>query len=99
MGVLIGFLGVGLVAIPTGIISAGFVEQYTQTLNSKTSLDNIHLHTVIVDVDSSWIGYTVNEMIEYFNVVVLLAKRGSAMITPNEEYHVELGDKLIVYYE
>jgi len=99
MGVLIGFLGVGLVAIPTGIISAGFVEQYTQTQNSKTSIDNINLHTVIVDVDSSWIGYTVQEMVEYFGVIVVVAKRGSAMITPNEEYHVELGDKLVVYYE
>ena len=27
-GILIAFLGVGMVAIPTGIISAGFVEQY-----------------------------------------------------------------------
>ena len=99
MGVLIGFLGVGLVAIPTGIISAGFVEQYTQTKNSRTTLDDIHLHTVIVDVDSSWIGYTVQEMKEYFSVAVVMAKRGSAIITPNEDYHVELGDKLIVYYE
>lgn len=99
MGVLIGFLGVGLVAIPTGIISAGFVEQYTQTKNSRTSLDDIHLHTVIVDVDSSWIGYTVHELMEYFGVVLMLAKRGNAIITPNEDYHVEMGDKIIVYYE
>ena len=99
MGVLIGFLGVGLVAIPTGIISAGFVEQYTQTKNSRTSLDDINLHTVIVDVDSSWIGYTVHEVKEYFGVVVMLAKRGGATITPNEEYHIELGDRIVVYYE
>lgn len=99
MGVLIGFLGVGLVAIPTGIISAGFVEQYTQTKNSRTSIDDIHLHTVIVDVDSSWIGYTVHELKEYFGVVLMLAKRGNAIITPNEDYHVEMGDKVIVYYE
>lgn len=30
MGIFITFLGVGMVAIPTGIISAGFVEQYTR---------------------------------------------------------------------
>ena len=98
MGILIGFLGVGVVAIPTGIISAGFVEQYTQAQNSKTHNDDIHLHTVIVDIDSSWIGYTVSEMLEYFNVAVVMARRDDVTIMPNEDYHVELGDVLVVYY-
>ena len=98
MGILIGFLGVGVVAIPTGIISAGFVEQYTQAQNSKTHNDDIHLHTVIVDIDSSWIGYTVSEMLEYFNVAVVMARRDDVTIMPNEDYHVELGDALVVYY-
>ena len=30
MAIIISFLGVGIVAIPTGIISAGFVQQYTR---------------------------------------------------------------------
>ena len=30
MAIVISFLGVGMVAIPTGIISAGFVESYTK---------------------------------------------------------------------
>lgn len=34
-GIFITFLGVGMVAIPTGIISAGFVEQYS-TIKKKT---------------------------------------------------------------
>ena len=29
-GIFIAFLGVGMVAIPTGIISAGFVDQYSR---------------------------------------------------------------------
>ena len=29
LGIFITFLGVGMVAIPTGIISAGFVDQYS----------------------------------------------------------------------
>ena len=33
-GIVITFLGVGMVAIPTGILSAGFVEQYTILKNS-----------------------------------------------------------------
>ena len=34
LGIVITFLGVGMVAIPTGIISAGFVEQYSHMQNS-----------------------------------------------------------------
>lgn len=39
MTVLITFLGVGAVAIPTGIISAGFVEEYTEMARSKRTSD------------------------------------------------------------
>lgn len=35
MGVMITFLGVGSVAIPTGIISAGFVENYTEMQRNR----------------------------------------------------------------
>lgn len=37
MAIVISFLGVGVVAIPTGIISAGFVEQYTHVSDSSTT--------------------------------------------------------------
>ena len=33
MAICIAYLGVGVVAIPTGIISAGFVEQYQRKSN------------------------------------------------------------------
>lgn len=36
MAIIIAFLGVGVVAIPTGIISAGFVEQYTKIKTMST---------------------------------------------------------------
>ncbi|MBQ0027478.1 MAG: ion transporter [Lachnospiraceae bacterium] len=37
LGIITAFLGVGLVAIPTGIISAGFVEQYTMIKGDRKS--------------------------------------------------------------
>ncbi len=40
-GIVISFLGVGLVAIPTGIISAGFVEQYTKLQNVSNDAENV----------------------------------------------------------
>ena len=41
LAILIAFLGVGSVAIPTGIISAGFVEQYTRKEQEAVPLHDI----------------------------------------------------------
>ena len=47
LGIAITFLGVGMVAIPTGIISAGFVEQYTRLkrIGESGSEEDIKLKT------------------------------------------------------
>ena len=97
MGIVLGFLGVGLVAIPTGIISAGFVEQYTQIQNSTTTLDDINLRSIVVDIDSRFLGKTVKEVERDHGVVIVMAKRNDITIVPNDEYHVALGDVLIIY--
>lgn len=39
MAICIAYLGVGVVAIPTGIISAGFVEQYQRKSNISAPKD------------------------------------------------------------
>ena len=96
MAICIAFLGVGVVAIPTGIISAGFVEQYTKAQSSADSLD-ISLQTVVVDIDSKWIGMTINEVAESFGVHIVLVKRGETLIQPNDKYRVEMRDALAVW--
>ena len=96
MGIIISFLGVGVVAIPTGIISAGFVERYTEMQSSSDSRD-LNIHTVLVDLDSSWIGKSSAQIEEDYGVVILLASRGHAKIMPNEDFRVALGDALAVY--
>ena len=97
MGIVIAFLGVGAVAIPTGIISAGFVEQYTELQNGSESPD-LNLQTVLVDMDSAWIGKRMQEIEPLFGYTVVLAKRGKATILPGaDSYRVELGDALVVF--
>ena len=98
MAIVIAFLGVGAVAIPTGIISAGFVEQYTQAQNSTSTIDDIHLHTVQVSLDSKWIGLAARDLLEMDKAVLVVAKRGDITIVPNENYRVEVGDELVVYH-
>ncbi len=98
MAIVISFLGVGAVAIPTGIISAGFVEQYTQAQVSTSMIDDIHLHTLQVGLDSRWIGMSAAQLLEMNQAVLVVAKRGDITIVPNENYRVELGDELVVYH-
>jgi len=96
MAVVISFLGVGAVAIPTGIISAGFVEQYTRAQSSENTFDS-RILTVSVDIDSRWIGMTVEDIESTYNTLVLLAERGGATVQPGRRFRVELGDILGVY--
>ena len=55
MGGITAILGVLTVAIPTGIISAGFVEEYTNVANPLNDR-SLNLEEIIVNLDSSWIG-------------------------------------------
>lgn len=98
MAIVISFLGVGAVAIPTGIISAGFVEQYTQAQQSTSMIDDIHLHTVQVGLDSRWVGKSAAELLEMDQVVLVVAKRGDITIVPNQHYEIQFGDELVVYH-
>ena len=101
LGVLISFLGVFAVALPTGIISAGFVEQYQEMKAAERSgsadLD-MPTHNVIVDIDSRWIGKSSQELEEEFGLMLVLVRRGRDVVRPTEQYHVEVGDMLVLYY-
>ena len=98
MAIIIAFLGVGVVAIPTGIISAGFVEQYTKAQNAASALEG-SINTVVVDIDSRWMGRTAAEIEEEFGMVIVLVRRGSVMMQPGPQYHVEMKDVLAVYHK
>ena len=101
LGVIISFLGVFAVALPTGIISAGFVEQYQEMKAAERSgsadLD-MPTHNVIVDIDSRWIGKSSQELEDEFGLMLVLVRRGSSVVKPTEAYHVEVGDMLVLYY-
>ena len=95
MGIIIAFLGVGAVAIPTGIISAGFVERYTE-MQTSSDPRNLNIQTIYVDFDSKWIGMTAKEIEEQFGVSILVVRRGMAKILPTEDFRIMRGDALAV---
>ena len=58
LGIVISFLGVGMVAIPTGIISAGFVEQYAlvKKITEESSEENVRFIKVRIGKKDAWEG-------------------------------------------
>ena len=96
MAIVIAFLGVGVVAIPTGIISAGFVEQYTKAQNASSALET-SINTVLVDIDSMWLGKSAAEIEEQYHMVVVVVRRGNALMQPGPDYRVQIKDVLAVY--
>ena len=65
MATVISFLGVGMVAIPTGIISAGFVEQYTKlkTLAYHSEEHELKFVTSTLQQGHSWNHKAVKEIV------------------------------------
>ena len=96
LAVFISFLGVGAVALPTGIISAGFVEQYTKMSGAAGASSDLPVHRVMVDVDSAWIGESAASLAEHFQVAIVFVKRSRKSFVPGPEYNVQLGDMLAV---
>ena len=99
LAVVITFLGVGAVAIPTGIISAGFVEQYTKAqkesereglVGRRRSTEN-----VIVDESSPYIGRTVREVEEENRVSIAIILRNVILVLPEDNIKIEPGDTIV----
>ncbi|MDD6154914.1 MAG: ion transporter [Eubacteriales bacterium] len=98
MAIIISFLGVGAVAIPTGIISAGFVEQYQKAQDSSGG-QIMNLQTLVIDIDSKWIGQSVSEIREGDHIIIVLVDHEGAPFIPEPDYHVRYGDQLAIYRE
>lgn len=99
MAIIISFLGVGAVAIPTGIISAGFVEQYTK-MQRKTPIDVRVGGMVSVEVtkDSPLAHRTVKDLDETYALGINVIVRDGAVVLPTKKMIVKPGDT-IVYRE
>ena len=97
MAILIAFLGVGVVAIPTGIISAGFVEQYTKKQYSDARFSDLsEVGEVLVDEISPFNGMSVMEANEKYNIRILVILRGELTVVPNGMLKIKKNDIIIV---
>ena len=96
MGVIITFLGVGVVAIPTGILSAGFVEHYTRLQKSQETEEyKKSTAAILVEANSAYTSRTVREAEEAEHMVVTALIRDGMVVLPEDSIRIKAGDVLI----
>ena len=96
--ICITFLGVGMVAIPTGIISAGFVEQYTRFKQIGEYGDEIRMRFVHIRLlpEDDWAGKTIQELKLPHRMMIAVIRRGDETILPKGDVSLLADDKLII---
>lgn len=97
-GIFISFLGVGMVAIPTGIISAGFVDQYS-SIKRKTEYgmeEDMHFIKIHLHDRDKWVGKTIMELNFPANVIIAIIKRDGENIIPRGNVVLRSGDIMVL---
>lgn len=97
-GIVITFLGVGMVAIPTGIISAGFVEQYTrlQKIGEYGLEHSIRFIKIQLDRKDSWAGKEIRSLELPHGALIAVVQRGKDTIVPRGDVILKAGDKVVL---
>lgn len=98
VGIFIAFLGVGTVAIPTGIISAGFVEQYTKLKTISTYSDEADVRFITLNINDNhpWANLSVEQLPLPPGLILAVICRGRDTIVPRGDSVLETGDKLVL---
>ncbi len=101
LGIIITFLGVGMVAIPTGIISAGFVEQYTKLQRSSKMAKEDELRFIKVSLSGydPWIGKKVSDLQLPTGMILAAIRRGDDVLIPRGNTVLESADTIVIASE
>ena len=97
-GICITFLGVGMVAIPTGIISAGFVEEYSQIKRSSeiAAEKDIQFIKIHLDRRDNWTGKAIRDLGLPRGVIAAAIRRSSDLLVPRGDVVLREGDMLVL---
>ncbi len=98
LAILISFLGVGLVAIPTGIISAAFVERYGRIKSGDNIDDKMNnFITPTLASDHPWVELKVGDVILPPQMEIINIFRNHKAIDPKDNSRLKAGDELVIY--
>ena len=98
LGIVITFLGAGMVAIPTGIISAGFVDQYS---NIKKRIEygyeaDMHFIKIRVQSNDKWNGMRIADLDLPEGVIISIIKRKEKVIIPRGDIILQEKDSIVL---
>lgn len=98
LGIIISFLGVGMVAIPTGIISAGFVDLYATIKRRKeygyeADMQFIKIHITAGD---KWHNKRIADLTLPSGVIVAIIKRDEEVIVPRGDVVLRDDDVVVL---
>lgn len=98
LGIIISFLGVGMVAIPTGIISAGFVDQYSRIkkLSEYGRENDVNFIKIELDESDDWVGKQIKDIKIPKSALVALVIRGNGTIIPRGNVVLNAKDTIIL---
>ncbi|MCR4798048.1 MAG: ion transporter [Lachnospiraceae bacterium] len=97
--IILSFLGVGMVAIPTGIISAGFVEQYTKMKPLDQISDSKDMSFIIINLDEEehpWENLKIKELSLPPELVVVTVIRNGNIIIPRGDTQLMQSDEVVL---
>ncbi|MCM1056172.1 MAG: ion transporter [Firmicutes bacterium] len=96
MAIVIAFLGVGMVAIPTGIISAGFVEYYTKIKVGAYSQHDADFITLNIVKGHTYVNRSLKELKLPEGLYPAVVLREEDVYIPHESLTLKEGDSLLL---
>ena len=98
LALIISFLGVGIVAIPTGIISAGFVEQFAKMNMYKGHGEGHELEfiTGVLDEKHKWVNKAIKDIVVPPQSLIVQVIRDGENLTPNGSLVLQDNDTVVI---
>lgn len=99
--IVITFLGVGMVAIPTGIISAGFVDQYSRLkrMSEYAQEADVNFIKIHLSVTDKWNGKSIVDLGLPYGVIIAAIQRDGKIIAPRGSTVLQDGDTMVLAAE
>ena len=96
--IIITFLGVGMVAIPTGIISAGFVDQYSRIkrMSEYGRESDVSFMKIQLTENDAFVGREIRGLGLPENMIVAVIQRGDRTLVPRGDVVLQAGDILVI---
>lgn len=100
-GIFITFLGVGMVAIPTGIISAGFVDQYSRIkrMSEYGQETDVHFIKIHLTARDPWVKKSIAQLHLPERVIVAVVLRNHRALVPRGNLVLRVDDIMVLAAE